>query len=306
MGKILETLRHPGAGQPPRPETLKIAPVSAADEPAADEEMPFIEVGPRRSFEASAAVLATIPAPPTQPSAAPPPPPPSPPAPDAVLVQPHNVLFRSLTTPSRFAPNWWRFTLPVSRRAPLCRTPASGGRRGREQGGRGTVRPAVQRRADGHSRDHGPAQHRDHRRPQGLSRCGGGCKLRRPARRALGLSAAPGLTEVLAGECNLEEALRPTEQANLAALTAGSPAPTLASADALLNLLHDLRGQFDLVLVDGPRWDGRPGAVSLASICDAVFLVVPGSEADAPPASELVRTLPEQGLCLAGCILTGV
>ncbi len=130
--------------------------------------------------------------------------------------------------------------------------------------------------------------------------------LRRPAIAArLGLDPAPGLTEVLDEESSLDQALRSTEQAELIALTAGSPAPTIATTEALRSLLAELRSRFELVFVDGPRWDGKAGVTALASACDALFLVVPSDEADQAPASELVRTLPEQGVRLAGCILTG-
>ena len=49
--------------------------------------------------------------------------------------------------------------------------------------------------------------------------------LRRPTlAEHLGLTARPGLLEVLAGTVTLEQALQPSKQANLAVLTAGGPA----------------------------------------------------------------------------------
>jgi Mrp family chromosome partitioning ATPase len=120
----------------------------------------------------------------------------------------------------------------------------------------------------------------------------------------LGLEPAPGLTEVLAGECALADALRATEQPGLFVLTAGGPTPTLASSEEVRALLNELREDHDLVLLDAPPWDGRAGVAALAAACDAVFLVVPAPEADTAPASDLVRALPGQGIRLAGCILT--
>jgi Mrp family chromosome partitioning ATPase len=130
--------------------------------------------------------------------------------------------------------------------------------------------------------------------------------LRRPAIAArLGLEPASGLTEILADERAIDETLRPTEQVQLTALTAGSPAPILATTEAIRTLLAELRKRFDLVLVDGPRWDGRGAVAALAGAFDAVFLVMPRGEADSSPAKELIRTLPEKGVNVAGCILTG-
>ncbi len=91
---------------------------------------------------------------------------------------------------------------------------------------------------------------------------------------------------------------------DLVALTAGAPAPVLADVGTLLALVEQLREAFDLVLIDGPRWDGRSGCLALARMSDAVFLVAPTAEADSPPASDLMRDLPEQGVALAGCVLT--
>jgi Mrp family chromosome partitioning ATPase len=129
--------------------------------------------------------------------------------------------------------------------------------------------------------------------------------LRRPGvARKLGLADAPGLVERLAGEATREQALRDTAVEHLTALTAGAPAPFLADSGELRSLVEELREAFDLVLVDGPRWDGRAGCIALAGMCEATFLVVPADEADSPPASELMRNLPRQGIALAGCVLT--
>jgi Mrp family chromosome partitioning ATPase len=295
MSKVLETLRQT-ALTPPAPD----APPPAGESGPADEETPFIEVGPLRSFQASASVLATMPAP--RPSA--------PPAPPVSLPRPHNVLFRSLTPPSRFAPELVAFHAPAEadslRYSDLLRSVISAAA------------------AKAGKADHGASALLFlGARPEAgtttallnlaitAARQGGGvvvvdANLRRPGvADRLGLSPAPGLAEVLGGECELADALRPTEQPNLVALTAGAPAPTLASTEALRALLQELHTRYELVVVDGPHWDGRAGVKALASVCGAAFLVVRRGEADAPPASDLVRALPEQGVALAGCVLTG-
>jgi Mrp family chromosome partitioning ATPase len=71
------------------------------------------------------------------------------------------------------------------------------------------------------------------------------------------------------------------------------------------SLLGQLRQRFELVLVDGPRWDGRADATVPGTACDGVFLVLAEQEADTPPVHDLVRAMAEQGARLAGCILTG-
>ncbi|HXG13202.1 MAG TPA: CpsD/CapB family tyrosine-protein kinase [Gemmataceae bacterium] len=129
----------------------------------------------------------------------------------------------------------------------------------------------------------------------------------RPAVAArLGLPAAPGLREVLAGSASLPQALRETAQENLLALTAGQPGAdgtVRLVVEAMPLVLRLLREQFPLVFVDGPPGEGPEMAV-LASACDAVYLVVEQTRADAPEIATLLRTLRQQGGPLCGCVLT--
>ncbi len=71
------------------------------------------------------------------------------------------------------------------------------------------------------------------------------------------------------------------------------------------SLLRRLRQQFDLVLVDGPRWDGQQDVVLLGTACDAVYLVVAEGEAESSQVGDLYVAIPAQGARLAGCILAG-
>lgn len=65
MGKFLETLRPGPARRAPTDDPAPAAapPAPAVEDEEEEEEIPFIEVGPRKSMEASASVLATGPAP---------------------------------------------------------------------------------------------------------------------------------------------------------------------------------------------------------------------------------------------------
>jgi Mrp family chromosome partitioning ATPase len=129
--------------------------------------------------------------------------------------------------------------------------------------------------------------------------------LRRPAVAArLGLEGGAGLLDVLAGQSTAAQALAATEQERLLVMPAGRPAALLAGAGCVRAVVEEIKGRFDLVLIDGPAWDGRSAAL-LAEAADAVFLVAPAAEADGPPASELMRALPGRGVRLAGCVLSG-
>jgi Mrp family chromosome partitioning ATPase len=315
MGKILDTLRQAA----PAPAHLESRTVGAppdenppAVETPAEEEVPYIEVGPRRSFEASAAVLATLPerghprSATLRVGAAASATPPTIDREGAALQGPHNVLFRSLAVPSRFARELVAFHAagqPVSaayadllqkiRETMARRSPEKAAvllftaSRPRVGATTALLNVAITAARDGDTVVVIDAN---------LRRAGVADRL--------GLEPAPGLTEVLAGDCSLADALRATEQPGLFILTAGGPTPTLASSEELRALLNELREDHGLVLLDAPHWDGRAGVAALAAACDAVFLVVSAPEADTPPASDLVRALPGQGVRLAGCILT--
>jgi Mrp family chromosome partitioning ATPase len=123
----------------------------------------------------------------------------------------------------------------------------------------------------------------------------------------LGIKDRPGLGDVLDGTALLVDAIQETEQINLFALTAGSR-PSAGSprlvARTLRSLVRELRRRFDLVLIDGPRWDGQPDLVAAGLACDAVYVVMPEAEAESPQTDQLTRVIAEQGVRLGGCVLT--
>lgn len=287
MARILDTFRPAEpAWVAPQPAPL---PAPAAEAEAATEEIPFIEIGPRRHVIASAGVLAV-----------------DPPAP--ALPRPHGVAFRSLTKQApraKFAAGLVAYHAPDGAEAAAFRdllpTVLEAARlknaSGRillftsVRGGIGAttvlLNLAISAAAQG-------------RRVAVVD-----ANLRRPAVAAMvDLPLAPGLAEVLLGECNLAEAVRPTGQENLFVLSSGAPAALWADTATLRGLVEALAASHDLVLLDGPVWDGRASAL-LAAVSEVVFLVAPADEAEGPPTSELLVALPGKGVPLAGCVLTG-
>jgi Mrp family chromosome partitioning ATPase len=123
----------------------------------------------------------------------------------------------------------------------------------------------------------------------------------------LGLRAVPGLAEVLAGDVALHQVLQETAQPNLHVVTAGRarPAAGLRLAGGSFGaLLGQLRERYDRVIIDGPSWDGRPETVAISSACDAVYLVLRGAEEETSEVANLLRSMPQQGSRLQGCIVT--
>jgi Mrp family chromosome partitioning ATPase len=130
--------------------------------------------------------------------------------------------------------------------------------------------------------------------------------LRSPAvAERLGLPAAPGLREVLAGTASLDGALQQTEQEGLRVLTAGlavaGPGPRFV-AETMRSLVRQLRQRAELVLIDGPCWDGGREVITLAAAADAVYPVLPENEAETAEADDLLEAVADHG-ALAGCVL---
>lgn len=121
----------------------------------------------------------------------------------------------------------------------------------------------------------------------------------------LGLNAVPGLREVLTAMVPLQRAVRGTGEPHLEALTLGedSEHPALA-VRSLKATFQQLRKRFDLILVDGPTWQDGPEMLSLAAACDALFLVLPLSQAGTPETTNLFQSILRQGIRLRGCLLT--
>lgn len=130
--------------------------------------------------------------------------------------------------------------------------------------------------------------------------------FRRPAvAERLGLPAAPGLREAMGGAVALDEVIQATEQTNLFALTAGvrTASGVRFVAETLRSLLRQLCQRYPLVFVDGPHWDGKPDVTALGAACDAVFLVTPEAKAETPQTDALIQLIPTQGARLSGCIV---
>jgi Mrp family chromosome partitioning ATPase len=340
MGRLLDVLKKaenlsvPAVEQPLRPTAEPSIPPVEVPEP--EIEVPFIEVGPHKSLEASPCVLACGPTayrPPLMPEA-----PTREKDGSQTVQQPRTtspqVHFRALpapqvrgASPSPIAPELVAFHAPEQ----------SGGRQFRElladiltasglQDGEGPaallfspVRPELD--ATTTVLNLAITAATQWRRPV----IAVDAHLRRPPREAtaaglLGVAGVPGLSDVLAGAATLDQILLPTDQPHLYLLPAGtqtghSPAPRGITpradkgggkrfvAETMRSLLRQLRQRFALVFVNGPYWDGRQETISLGAACDGVYLVVPEQEAETPQIDALVQSIPTQGSRLVGCVL---
>ena len=132
--------------------------------------------------------------------------------------------------------------------------------------------------------------------------------LRRPSlHRTLGLSNARGLSSVLARAKTLEEAVQPTDIENLGFLAAGPLPPNpaqLLSSGALPELIAELQGNHDLIVIDGPPVLGLADAVLLASNVEATIFVVEANGSHNGHAKASIRRLHMSGVNVIGAVLT--
>lgn len=112
--------------------------------------------------------------------------------------------------------------------------------------------------------------------------------LRNPAiHKLFKVDQGKGVTEVLSGSVDLNEALKTTEIPNLAVLTAGLEAanPTeLVASDAMKNMVEQLKSQSDIVLIDSASAFGHADTQSLLACAKDVLFV---TEFEAPSKTQM-------------------
>jgi capsular exopolysaccharide synthesis family protein len=120
--------------------------------------------------------------------------------------------------------------------------------------------------------------------------------LRRPGlHRTLAVDNTRGLADVLAGRVALRDAISPTAEPNLLALTAGAPPPNpseLLGSERMKRLLSALaQGPFDWVIVDAPPVLAVTDAVILAPLVSGVAFVFGAEMTRRRIAARAVETL---------------
>jgi Mrp family chromosome partitioning ATPase len=129
--------------------------------------------------------------------------------------------------------------------------------------------------------------------------------LRRPALAGrLGLAAAPGLRDLLAGTSALEQAVRRTPQPRLFALTAGSGAVATLTGEAVRWVVAWLRERYDLVFLDGPPWAEGAEAAALVAAADRVLLVLDQADVNEAKVRAATRAIARMGGQLGGLLVT--
>lgn len=136
------------------------------------------------------------------------------------------------------------------------------------------------------------------------------CDLRKSrVHRMFGQINQAGISNVLSGMCQLDEAIRDTSKANLKMITAGTlppnPAELLAS-HAMEELLTELEKRFEYIILDTPPINLVSDALPVSKLCDGVTLVVKHKSSTHPATVDALKNLKFAGANVVGFVLNGV
>lgn len=133
------------------------------------------------------------------------------------------------------------------------------------------------------------------------------CDLRRPAQdNVFKHSRTPGVTEVLAGDSTLAEALHSTGIDNISLLTAGTIPPNpaeLLCSGSMRDLLGGLRESYDIIIIDAPPVIPVTDAPLLTALTDLVVVVMETGRIPAKAAQRMKEMLQSVQAPVAGFVL---
>ena len=134
--------------------------------------------------------------------------------------------------------------------------------------------------------------------------------LRRPSlHRALDVLREPGLTNLLIGDAEPRETIRPNVLPNLDFLPSGPfpPNPSeLLNSKAMGRLLEELEGRYDQIVIDSPPVLAVTDAAVLAVHTDGAVLVLRSGETEQRTAERSVEQLRRLGVRVFGAVLNEV
>lgn len=124
--------------------------------------------------------------------------------------------------------------------------------------------------------------------------------------RLFGYRKEPGLSNVLLGECTLEDAFRPSGQENLTVLSAGRHleyGTELLGSAQFAQLLNNLRGQFERIVIDTPPVLGLSETSIMQSLVDGVLFVIWTGQTPVRGVKSAIETLRANGANFYGFVL---
>lgn len=118
-----------------------------------------------------------------------------------------------------------------------------------------------------------------------------------------------GLSEYLSGKCELKDAYYETNISGAYLVPAGHEAPNplqLLDTDRMKQLMEQLAGEFDIILVDTAPVGVLVDAVAIAKFCDGALLVVSYGQGKQKEIGEAVDHIRQTGCKMLGAVLNEV
>ena len=134
--------------------------------------------------------------------------------------------------------------------------------------------------------------------------------LRRPAQHHLaGCPRGPGLSDVLAGKCDLDAAIRKAVAPGVDLLTSGGVpgfSLSLLHAIRLREVIASLRGRYDRIMIDSPPIIGVSDSSLLAGVADGAILLIQHRRNPASMVLRAQQTIMGLKIPILGAVLTQV
>lgn len=127
--------------------------------------------------------------------------------------------------------------------------------------------------------------------------------------RLFGVEGSVGLTDVLVGDVDLDQALVPWQDGTLSILPAGSLPPdpvALLGSQAMAGLVAELRSRFDVVIYDSDPMIAATDAIVLARALDGLVLVVRSGTTTRDHLAACLEKVREARVPLLGTVLFAV
>lgn len=119
----------------------------------------------------------------------------------------------------------------------------------------------------------------------------------------------PGLTDVLASTAKAHEVLRPTSHQQLSLMPSGTRSrrsPELIAGAGLLQLLAELRDQFDAIIVDSPPLGAGIDAFALGAACGNALVVLRHGKTNVRATALKLQVLERLPIRIVGALLNEV
>jgi len=133
-------------------------------------------------------------------------------------------------------------------------------------------------------------------------RCGG-------LHNTFGIPVTPGLVDYLHGLASVDSIVRPTASKNLFLIPRGTRrnrAPELLVSDLMNSLVHAMRLQFDVVIIDSPPLVAGIDAYALGAAAGAMLIVLRPAQTDRKLAAAKLEVLDRLPIRILGTVLNAV